>query len=183
MSKLKSIHFRIFLFAILIDLLILPFHEFVHAIVYKMQGYDVIFHFMKADSIGGVPTIFGATAGLGANILFASIFALLFIECKNLYIYAMVVANTLMARIVAYIFAILGFRSLDDEIYIAKTYGVRPIIVYLLGLVVMCIILGMSTRRLFIEYGKKCSIQIITLLALACGIALFITKYISVLYI
>ncbi|MGB4658519.1 MAG: hypothetical protein WBI07_05025 [Mobilitalea sp.] len=180
MNKLKGINYKFFIVSLFIDLLIVPFHELVHAIVYKMQGYEVIFHFTSAEPINGVNTIFGATVGLGANILFASIFALLFIECKNLYIYAMVVANTLMARIVAYIFALFGLRSLNDEIYIAKTFGVSPTMVYSIGLFVMCLIIGMSTRRLFIEYGKKYSLHIVALSAAACTVAFLIIKYIEI---
>ena len=176
MNKLKNINFKFFFISILINILIIPFFELVHIIVYKMQGYEVVFSFTNAYPMNEVKTIFGAITGVGVNLLFACIFAVLFIEHKSLYIYAAVVANTLMARIIFYIFAIFGAGSLNDEIYIAGIYGISPVIVYFIGLIVMCTILGMSTRRLFINFGKKYSLQIIALSVIACVIAIYIVR-------
>ena len=101
---LKNKKYLLFLLiTFLMCLLSVIFHELGHAIIYKIQGFNIDFNLTQANPVSGELTLLGSMGGFLTNLIFALIFLLLFRKYKNILLFSVVFAHTWFARIFIYL--------------------------------------------------------------------------------
>ena len=173
-KKSFSYYLVYFITSIFINLLCVPLHESGHAVIYLFQGYEVSFHFTKADPANGIKTFLGVSGGLAFNIILALLFLYLFIKYKNILFYMLIVGNTLFIRIIGIIVTFIIGKPLKDESLIGNYININPFVIETFILIVFAVIFIIATKELLNQNTKKHSKYIILLTIISCIISLAI---------
>lgn len=164
--------------ATIFNIVFVPIHEMGHALIYILEGYEVSFHFTKADPVSGIQTLFGASGGLLVNILFACLFLILFYKHKNIIYFAGVISNTLFTRIILDIIKLPKGIIPEDETFIANSLNISPFLVAVAVMIVLTIILIVATTTLIRSLKDKSKL-VLVLSFLSCIVGLFVVTFIE----
>jgi hypothetical protein len=167
----------LFFLSIFFNFLSVLLHEFGHAIVYLIQGYQVEYHFTKMDPVNGIQTLVGASGGILSNAIFSIVALVLFLRFGTMVFYLLVAANTLFCRVLVGVLFILSGKTLADEAYIGTCLSMSPALVQTIVVAALFAVFACSTIALFLKRGKKYSLGALGTILLSDLLSLVVLIY------
>lgn len=163
---------------VILSVLSVPIHELGHALVYKLSGYDVSFHFTNAAPINGRETLPSAAAGIAVNLILAVVFLVFYYKSDNIFDFA-VSASNINLRIVFYLVSVFRRGMPYDEAFISKVLGIDAKVTIIAIFVIMLLILFALLKRLYERLGKNQADKVSCALAVSTAMAFFIIAFLE----